>query len=348
MPITRSPRSTQIWAWPGFDDREIVIADIPGLIEGAHEGKGIGDRFLGHVERSAVLLHLVDGTSDTPLEDAQVVLHELEAYAPELAERPRVTAMSKVDAFVPEHAEEVRSELAAGLGTEVLLDVFRCQTRRRRGPARAQRGRFCRPCAQGGGGGGRMETLAAQTSAAQALSSAGLVVIKIGSALLVEAGTGRLREDWLAGLAADVAAAKASGKGVILVSSGAIALGRQVLGLPSGPLSLDQSQAAAAVGQIRLARAYEGALAPFGITAAQVLVTLEDSSDRRRYLNSRATIATLLGLGAVPIVNENDTVATDEIRYGDNDRLAAQVLRLPGLTRFCCSRMWMACTTEIA
>jgi glutamate 5-kinase len=112
---------------------------------------------------------------------------------------------------------------------------------------------------------------------------------------------------------------------VILVSSGSIALGRRVLGLPDGALPLEQSQAAAAVGQIRLARAYEEVLAPHGITTAQVLVTLEDTEDRRRYLNSRATLETLLGLGVVPIVNENDTVATDEIRFGDNDRLAAQI-----------------------
>jgi glutamate 5-kinase len=117
---------------------------------------------------------------------------------------------------------------------------------------------------------------------------------------------------------------------VVLVSSGAIALGRRVLGLPPGPLALEQSQAAAAVGQIRLARAYEEALAPHRVTTAQVLVTLEDSANRRRYLNSRATLKTLLGLGVVPIVNENDTVATDEIRFGDNDRLAAQVAGLVG------------------
>ena len=150
------------------------------------------------------------------------------------------------------------------------------------------------------------------------------LVVKIGSALLVDHATG-LRVGWLAALAEDVAAIKARGADVILVSSGSIALGRGVLGLPDGALALEQSQAAAAVGQIRLARAYEEALAPHGITTGQVLVTLEDTTDRRRYLNSRATLATLLGLGVVPIVNENDTVATDEIRFGDNDRLAAQI-----------------------
>ncbi len=150
------------------------------------------------------------------------------------------------------------------------------------------------------------------------------LVVKIGSALLVDRATG-LKTAWLQALALDVAEAKARGADVVLVSSGSIALGRKVLGLPDGALTLEQSQAAAAVGQIRLARTYEEVLAPHGIIAGQVLVTLEDTEDRRRYLNSRATMETLLGLGVVPIVNENDTVATDEIRFGDNDRLAAQI-----------------------
>lgn len=162
------------------------------------------------------------------------------------------------------------------------------------------------------------------TLTAPDITRARRLVVKIGSALLVDRVTG-LRGDWLRGLAEDVAAARARGSDVILVSSGSIALGRRVLGLPEGALPLEQSQAAAAVGQIRLARAYEEVLAPHGLKAAQVLVTLEDTEDRRRYLNSRATMATLLGLGVIPIVNENDTVATDEIRFGDNDRLAAQI-----------------------
>jgi glutamate 5-kinase len=157
------------------------------------------------------------------------------------------------------------------------------------------------------------------------LTDAKRIVIKIGSALLVDRATGSLRADWLASLAQDVVMLKGQGTDVVLVSSGSIALGRGVLGLGHGTLPLEKSQAAAAVGQIRLARAYEEVLAPHAITTAQVLVTLEDSANRRRYLNSRATLETLLGLGAVPIVNENDTVATDEIRFGDNDRLAAQI-----------------------
>jgi len=162
------------------------------------------------------------------------------------------------------------------------------------------------------------------------LNSAKQITVKIGSALLVDADSGELRLDWLRSLAQDIAALKAQGKDVIIVSSGSIALGRWVLGLPVGDLPLEQAQAAAAVGQIRLARAYEEVLEPHGIKTAQVLLTLEDSADRRRYLNSRATLSTLLGFGVVPIVNENDTVATDEIRFGDNDRLAAQVAGMAG------------------
>jgi len=163
-----------------------------------------------------------------------------------------------------------------------------------------------------------------------AVNQARRLVVKIGSALLVDRALGELRFDWLTSLAQDVADIKARGTDVVLVSSGSIALGRRVLALPDGTLGLEQSQAAAAVGQIQLARAYEQVLAPHGITTAQVLVTLEDSADRRRYLNMRSTMETLLSLGAVPIVNENDTVATDEIRYGDNDRLAAQVAATVG------------------
>lgn len=171
-----------------------------------------------------------------------------------------------------------------------------------------------------------METV----NSASLISGAQRIVVKIGSALLVDAKTGLLRRDWLAALADDVAMLKSMGKEVLIVSSGSIALGRRVLGFDAGALSMERAQAAAAVGQIRLAQAYQEVLMPFGIEAAQVLLTLEDTENRRRYLNSRATVGTLLELGTVPIVNENDTVATDEIRYGDNDRLAAQVASMVG------------------
>jgi len=162
------------------------------------------------------------------------------------------------------------------------------------------------------------------------LEAARRLVVKIGSALLVDRDTRTLRADWLRALAEDVAWLKFGGRDVILVSSGSIALGRTALALDAPDLPLEQSQAAAAVGSIRLARAYEDAMAPHGLTTAQVLLTLEDSRDRRRYLNARATLEQLLALGVVPIVNENDTVATDEIRFGDNDRLAAQIAATVG------------------
>jgi len=151
------------------------------------------------------------------------------------------------------------------------------------------------------------------------------IVVKIGTSLLVDPETGALNRAWLAALVDDAAALKLSGKQVILVSSGAIALGRKALELPSGPLKLEDSQAAASVGQIALAHAYEEAFKAANLVAAQILLTLGDTEQRRRYLNARSTMETLLRAGAVPVVNENDTVATSEIRYGDNDRLAARV-----------------------
>lgn len=150
------------------------------------------------------------------------------------------------------------------------------------------------------------------------------IVIKIGSALLVDSETG-LRQEWLNALCSDIADLRQAGSEVLIVSSGAIALGRRQLGLPNRILKLEESQAAAATGQILLARAYSQALGVYGHEAGQILLTLGDTEERRRYINARETIATLLKLGAVPIINENDTVATTEIRYGDNDRLAARV-----------------------
>jgi len=173
-------------------------------------------------------------------------------------------------------------------------------------------------------------TLIDRKSAARHLSEAKRVVVKVGSALLVDAEKGRLNRTWLEGFAADVARLHKRGQEVILVSSGAIALGRRHLGLAPGKLRLEESQASAAVGQIRLAHAYKELLDVHEITVAQILLTLGDTEQRRRYLNARGTLNTLLSLGAVPVINENDTVATAEIRYGDNDRLAARVAQMVG------------------
>jgi glutamate 5-kinase len=160
------------------------------------------------------------------------------------------------------------------------------------------------------------------------LASSKRLVVKIGSSILVDEGRGEVRRDWLEALSRDVARLHKKGCEIVLVSSGAIRLGRTHLKLASGPLRLEESQAAAATGQIQLAHAYQEALARHGITVAQVLLTLDDSEERRRYLNARQTMATLLGLKAVPVINENDTVATDEIRFGDNDRLGARVAEM--------------------
>jgi glutamate 5-kinase len=158
----------------------------------------------------------------------------------------------------------------------------------------------------------------------EVLAGAKRITVKLGSALIVDGDTGGVKADWMAGLARDVAALHAQGKQVMLVSSGAVALGRRYLGLSRTKLKLDEKQAAAAAGQPRLMSAWETAFAGVGLKTAQVLLTREDTEKRRRWLNARATIDTLFDLGCVPIVNENDTVVTEEIRYGDNDRLAAR------------------------
>ena len=167
-----------------------------------------------------------------------------------------------------------------------------------------------------------------RASSASPLASAKRIVVKVGSALLVDQETGRLNRAWLETLVDDLLRLRARHQQVILVSSGAIALGRRELKLAKGPLRLEEKQASAAVGQIRLAHAYKELLEEKGVTVAQVLLTLDDSEQRRRYLNARATLSALLELGAIPVINENDTVATAEIRYGDNDRLAARVAQM--------------------
>ena len=167
-----------------------------------------------------------------------------------------------------------------------------------------------------------------QSATPSPLVRARRIVVKVGSALLVDGESGRLNRAWLETLIEDIVRLRRQGKEIVLVSSGAIALGRRHLGLARGTLRLEESQAAAAVGQIRLAHAYKELLEQWDIPVAQVLLTLEDSEQRVRYLNARATLNALLERGAVPVINENDTVATAEIRYGDNDRLAARVAQM--------------------
>ena len=170
-------------------------------------------------------------------------------------------------------------------------------------------------------------------STARTLTGGKRIVVKIGSALLAH-DDGRLRAEWLDALAQDIAKLRDGGAEILIVSSGAIAVGRRLLGLARGPrnraLRLEESQAAAAAGQVRLAHAWQETLGRYDVPVAQILLTIEDTEDRRRHLNARNTIATMLRLGVVPVINENDTVATDEIRFGDNDRLAARVAQMMG------------------
>jgi glutamate 5-kinase len=154
------------------------------------------------------------------------------------------------------------------------------------------------------------------------------LIVKIGSALLIEDETGKLRRRWLAALAEDLAALREGGVQVAVVSSGAVAIGRRRLGLTARAAKLEEKQAAAATGQIELAQAYQDIFGRHGMTVAQILLTPSDTEERRRHLNARSTMETLLKLGAVPLINENDTVATEEIRFGDNDRLAARVAQM--------------------
>ncbi len=169
---------------------------------------------------------------------------------------------------------------------------------------------------------------ASLTSAAPPLTSAGRVVIKIGSSLLIDRQSGGLHRAWLESLGSEIGQLRAAGKQAVLVSSGAIALGRSYLEMDVTQQRLEEHQAAAAAGQVLLAHGYQELMAAHGVKVAQVLLTLDDTEDRRRYLNARTTLATLLDLGVLPVVNENDTVATQEIRYGDNDRLAARVAEM--------------------
>ncbi len=444
------------------DETDFVLADLPGLIEGAHEGIGLGDRFLGHAERCASILHLIDGTGDQVGKTYKIIRAELEAYGEGLAEKPEIVALNKVDAIPEKDLAKKKTALEkacghkvhviSGVSGEGIQTVLRAMVREinarrleraqerdygrpvarprtraerqsvnysapvvpqpksvkpkaaaeptakprlkakiapvvqtqaepqtetqvqpklkakpkaklktkpkprakgpgggkgqgrpgarrshdHRGPCRAQiqaQDRQGESQAQGGAPfqqGARQQEVGAMSDV---FAGARLVVVKVGSALLVDGATGTLRREWLKSLCVDVAALKTAGARVILVSSGSIALGRRLLKLPAGELRLEESQAAAAAGQVRLAEAYADMLAGLDIVAAQVLLTFGDTEERRRYLNARATLGTLVDLGAVPVINENDTVATAEIKFGDNDRLGARVASMMGADR---------------
>ena len=316
------------------DGREFVVADIPGLIEGAHDGHGLGDRFLGHIERCRVLLHLVDAGTGHAGKAYKTVRRELEAYGGGLAEKPEIVALSKIDSVdqatlqaqalrLKRAAKQTPLRLSAVAGTNMRETLRRLLTiideTQNAKTSSAGRRRGVAPLSVAN------QAAAAPSATLPSLKTFRRIVIKVGSSLLIDREQGCVRRSWLLSLAQDIADLHAQGADLLVVSSGAIALGRTVLGLPGRDLKLEDSQAAAAVGQIALARIWAEVLADRKITAGQILVTLGDTEERHRYLNARATIGRLLDLRAVPVINENDTVATSEIRYGDNDRLAARV-----------------------
>ena len=313
-----------------------MIADIPGLIEGAHEGHGLGDRFLGHVERCRVLLHLVDAGTEHAGKAYKTVRRELEAYGGDLADKPEIVALSKIDTVdqatlqaqalrLKRAAKQTPLRLSAATGAH-LTDVSAPAFDEDRRGKESQNGSDPPPSRSGtlergepSGGGSLSRTSLPCHQKFQAHRHQGrLVPARRSRARLRQAEMARIAGARHRGFARQ-------GADLLVVSSGAIALGRTVLGLPERDLKLEDSQAAAAIGQIALARIWAEVLADRKLTAGQILVTLGDTEERQRYLNARATIGRLLDLRAVPVINENDTVATNEIRYGDNDRLAARV-----------------------
>ena len=301
------------------DHDSFVIADIPGLIEGASEGKGLGDRFLGHIERCAALIHLVDGTQDDVVGAWRTIRAELEAYGHGLAEKTEILCLiqdrraGRREALASPAAE---LEAAAGRPVHAISAVARRGLGpvlpRRPGCSSLERRRERRPRRRRDAGGRRARRPARrrQGRLARCWSSE----------------DGQVRAAWLDGLAADVARAarpRPAGDHRHLGRHRARPAARSAC--RAGRCASSEKQAAAAAGQIILAHAWQESLGRVGLDAAQILITLEDTEARRRYLNARATIDTLLRLGVVPVVNENDTVATTEIRFGDNDRLSARV-----------------------
>ncbi len=220
-----------------IDSTDFVLADLPGLIEGAHDGIGLGDKFLGHAERCNVILHLIDGTEIAIAKTYKTIRGELEAYGHGLGDKPEIVALNKVDAIAKPALAKKRAALEKACGHKVFAILRRVRRRHRRRAARSGQGDRQAPRAEEGRG-----AEAGMGAVSDPLAFANLVVVKVGSALLVDAETGELRRYWLKSLCADVAELKRAGKNVLLVSSGAIALGRRALKLKSGPLRLKKAR----------------------------------------------------------------------------------------------------------
>ena len=310
-------------------NERFVMADVPGLIEGASEGAGLGVRFLGHLERTAVLIHLIDATGEDPVGAWRAIRTELEAYAEGLEDKSEIVALNKIDALDPAATQRSAAKMKEGgrppYGFHAGLGGVR------RGGEAAAAGGLAPRSLSTAGRRRRRPGWRKTCDAVNMLAAARLIVVKVGSALVARAGSGEVDHAWLAAFASDAARLKgARGQGP---DRGVLRRGgrdRRRLGMSGRVLSLAEKQAAAAAGQSLLMAAWQEAMAPHNIHVAQLLLTADDTEARRRFLNARATLSTLIELGVLPVVNENDTVATEELRYGDNDRLAARVAQMAG------------------
>ncbi len=315
------------------EDHSFVIADLPGLIPGAADGKGLGHQFLRHTERTRLLVHMLDldpQTGRDPLDDLQVIDGELAAYSAELAARPQIIVANKAD--LPDAAAGSRARRAALRRERApALRHLRGHREWARPTSSARSRRACnssRPRTRAHLHQRRLESRSSERAmtGARRLGRVRRLVVKVGSGLVTTQGVGASAAR-IEALAADIASVS-EGRRIVLVSSGAIATGMARLGLVERPRSIPEKQAAAAVGQSALMWQYEAAFGRHRIPVGQVLLTAQDISDRARYLNAKNTLLALLKFDVMPIVNENDTVAVEEIKVGDNDNLSALVASL--------------------
>eukprot|EP01030_Chromulinospumella_sphaerica_P015272 gene15272-15073_t len=311
-------------------EQSFVVADIPGLIEGASEGAGLGHQFLRHLQRTRLLLHVVDlapfDDAVDPVAQAKAIVGELKKYDAQLYDKPRWLVLNKLDMVPTEEREARVKDFVKRFKWKG--PVFEISALTREG---------CEPLIHAIYRHVKAEQMVENTPVetfnmvSSVLRDARRIVVKVGSSLVTNEGRG-LDEaaigEWSRQLAALVRGEGGAPREVVMVSSGAIAEGMKRLGWASRPQEIHELQAAAAVGQMGLAQMYETKLREQGMGSAQVLLTHADLADRERYLNARSTLLTLLRLGVVPVINENDTVVTDEIKFGDNDTLGALVANL--------------------